>query len=52
MKKAGLLFKSFVVKDYNLGKFVAFFQANEKIFEEEVFVRLISMGKGIGYLFH
>lgn len=52
MEKACAFYKSCIVKEYNMGKFEAFYQANDKLFPTEVEARLISIGQGIGYLYH
>ena len=52
MKKAKVLFKTCVTKEYYMCKFEAFCQANVNLFLVEVTKRLLSIGKGIGYLFH
>ena len=52
MKKAWAMFKTCVTKKYDMGKFEAFCQANVNLFPAEVIARLLSIGKGFGYLFH
>lgn len=52
MQKAWALYKTCIMKEYNMGKFEAFYQANDKLFPTKVAARLISIGKGIGYLYH
>ena len=52
MKKAWVLFKTCVAREYDMGKFETFFQENVNLFPSRVTIRLLSIFKGIGYLFH
>ena len=52
MTKAWKVFKKCVAKENNLSKFISFCNANEGIFSLDIIVRLISIGEGIGYLYH
>lgn len=52
MKKAWALFESCIVKENDMSKFEAFYQANINLFPEDAAARMISIGKRIGYLYH
>ena len=52
VRKAWSLFKTCVMKENDMSKFETFYQANDNIFLVEVVERMVSIGRGIGYLIH